>query len=72
MQLLKEGEQCVGGLVSAGGNAERGSAVESLLFERLIGMDVHLCRLRPFMTEPKRDRGGVDACVEQAHRGCVA
>ena len=39
MQLLKEGEQGVGGLVPAGGNAERGSAVESLLFERLIGMD---------------------------------
>ena len=64
MELFKEGEQGVGGLVPAGGNAERGGAVESLLFERLIGMDVHLCRLRPFVSEPKRDRGGVDACVE--------
>jgi len=49
-----------------------GLVFASALFRREVGVQVHLCGLDLLVAEPQRDHGGVDPCVQQAHRGGVA
>jgi Domain of unknown function (DUF222) len=58
-QVLEEGEERVGRLVSAGGAGGRGGAVECLLFEGHVGLQVDLGGGDVLVAEPQRDDGDV-------------
>jgi hypothetical protein len=71
-QGFEEGEELVGGPVSARGGRGRRGPVECLLLERHVGLQVNLRGDDRFVTEPQGDDGDVDPGVQQCRGGGVA
>ena len=68
---FEEGEEGVGRAVAAGLAVGRRGAGERSFFEREVGVEVDLGGLDLLVAEPERDDGGVDAGVQERHRGGV-
>ena len=64
-ETFEEREERVGWPVSAGLAAERGRAVDRSFFERGVGVLVDVGGLDALVPEPQRDRGDVDAGVQE-------
>ena len=71
-ERFEEGEELVGGLVAPGFGGGWFGAGERAFFDGHVGVEVDLGGLDLFVAEPESDHGGVDAGVEEAHRGGVA
>ena len=71
-EVVEEGQHGVGGSVASGRCGGPGEAVESLLFEGEIGVQVDHRGVGLLVAEPERDHGGVHAGVQQGHRAAVA
>lgn len=67
-KVLKEGKQRIGRFVTRRHDAARIGVRECACLEPHVGMQVDLCRLRRFVTEPERDHAKVYTMLQQAHR----
>ena len=68
VKICQEGVRC---LVAAGGGAWRGDPREGPLFDGHVGVEVGLGGVWGGVAHPQRDHLGIDADVEQGHRGGV-
>lgn len=51
---------------------DRRELFQRLLLHGKVGFEIHVCGLNAFMSEPERNGGDVDPCLQQMHGGRVA
>ena len=72
LERLEEAEEGVWRAIPARRAVWRCRSSERSLLESEVGVQIHLCGLDALMPEPERDDCGVDAGVQESHRGGVA
>ena len=67
LQTVQEREESVARFVAAAFSIRRGCLRQRFLLHRKCRLEIDLRGFHPFVTEPQRNHGTIDACLQKVH-----